>query len=62
VIERHPDRFLVASDYRPPVENNYPDQIRRQRNLILDTLSPPTRRKLAFANAWRLLTGESSPL
>jgi hypothetical protein len=59
VIERHPDRFLAASDYRPPVEQNYPEQIARQRRFILGKLSDPARHLVAYRNAWRLITGDS---
>ena len=59
LIEKHPDRFLASSDYRPPVERSYPEQITRQRKLILETLSEPTRQMVAYGNAWRLITGES---
>ena len=57
LIEKHPDRFLSASDYRPPVERDYPEQIRRQRILILNELSEQTRHMVAYSNAWRLITG-----
>jgi Amidohydrolase len=57
VIEAHPERFLSASDYRPPVADEYPGQISRQRTLILDALSEPARHLVAFGNAWRLITG-----
>jgi hypothetical protein len=57
VIEKHPERFLAASDYRPPVEDHYPEQISRQRQLILETLSERTRHLVAYGNAWRLITG-----
>lgn len=57
LIETHPDRFLSASDYRPPVAKNYPAMIARQRELILDALSEPTRHLVAYGNAWRLITG-----
>jgi len=56
VMERHPQRFLAASDYRPPIEQKYPDNIGRQRK-ILSQLSPAVRRQVAFGNAWRLITG-----
>jgi len=59
VIERHPDRFLAASDYRPPVEAGYPENIARQRRLILAKLDERVRHAVAFGNAWRLLTGET---
>ena len=57
LIEKHPDRFLSASDYRPPLEQGYPEQISRQRNLVLPSLSPSAQRLVAFGNAWRLITG-----
>jgi hypothetical protein len=56
VIEKHPQRFLCASDYRPAVANHYPDQILRQRRLILAALSEPARQLVAYQNAWRLIT------
>lgn len=57
LIEAHPQRFMSASDYRPPVAHEYPSQINRQRQMILDELSEPTRHLVAYGNAWRLLTG-----
>jgi Amidohydrolase len=57
LIEKHPDRFLASSDYRPPVADEYPSQIIRQRELILNVLSEPARHRVAYANAWRLVTG-----
>lgn len=57
LIEDHPQRFLAASDYRPAVEKNYPQQIGHQRQEILAVFTPATQRKLAFENAWRLITG-----
>ncbi len=57
LIEDHPGRFLAASDYRPAVEKNYPKQIDHQRREILAGFSSSTQRKLAFENAWRLVTG-----
>lgn len=57
LIEKHPERFLSASDYRPPVEQTYPQQIDRQRTLILAALSERTRHLVAYGNAWRLITG-----
>ena len=56
VMERHPQRFLAASDYRPPIEQKYAENIGRQRN-ILSQLSPAVRQQVAFGNAWRLITG-----
>lgn len=57
LMEKRPERFLAASDYRIAVEQNYPEQIARQRNLILQALSERTRHLVAYGNAWRLITG-----
>jgi Amidohydrolase len=56
VMERHPQRFLAASDYRPPIEQKYGENIGRQRK-ILSQLSPAVRPQVAFGNTWRLITG-----
>ena len=58
VLEEHPERFLAASDYRPPVEQSYKASITRQRTLILDVLSERSRHLVAYGNAWRLMTGQ----
>lgn len=57
LIEDHPRRFLAASDYRPAVERNYPQQIEHQRRAILAAFTPATQRNLAFENAWRMVVG-----
>lgn len=59
LMEKFPDRFVAASDYRPPVAQNYPAAMDRQRNLILASLNEAARHKIAYANAWRLLTGKT---
>lgn len=59
VLEAHPDRFLAASDYRPPVEASYSKNIARQHELILGVLSERSRHLIAYQNAWRLMTGEN---
>lgn len=58
LIERYPQRFLASSDYRPPVEQQYPQYIAHQRR-ILSTFSRPTRALVAYGNAWKLITGAS---
>ncbi len=57
VLESYPERFLAASDYRPPIEQNYRSSIMRQRTLILDVLNERSRHLIAYGNAWRLTTG-----
>lgn len=58
LLEKYPERFLAASDYRPPVEEFYKSNILRQRTLILDRLSKRASHMIAYENAWRLITGE----
>lgn len=59
VLEAHPDRFLAASDYRPPIEGAYRKIIGHQRELLLDVLNERSRHSIAYQNAWRLMTGEN---
>lgn len=60
VLEKHPERFLAASDYRPAVEDHMPQYIANvQRKLILEPLSENARHLVAYGNAWRLITGEA---
>jgi hypothetical protein len=59
LLEKYPERFLSASDYRIAVADQYPNQIARQRTLILDALSERARHLVAYGNAWRLITGAS---
>lgn len=59
VIEKYPERFLAASDYRPPVEQFYRQNMQRLRTLVLDDLSDRARHLVAYQNAWRLVTGDS---
>jgi hypothetical protein len=60
VLERYPERFLAASDYRPPVEDRMPTYIANvQRKFILEALSEGARHLVAYGNAWRLITGEA---
>jgi predicted TIM-barrel fold metal-dependent hydrolase len=59
LLEAHPDRFLVGSDYRLPIEARYGDNIERARRLILAAVSEPARHAMAYGNAWRLITGIS---
>jgi hypothetical protein len=56
LLEKYPERFLAASDYRPQVERYYPMLIGFQRKL-LDQLTPKARELIAYRNAWRLLAG-----
>lgn len=57
LLEKYPERFLAASDYRIAMADQYPNQIARQRTLILDALSERARHLVAYGNAWRLITG-----
>lgn len=60
LLEKYPERFLSASDYRPAVEDKYVPYVSNvQRKLILDVLSERARHLVAYANAWRIITGEA---
>lgn len=56
ILEKHPERFLAASDYRPPIEPKYGEHIQLQRGLLAE-LTPRARPLVAFQNAWRLIIG-----
>jgi hypothetical protein len=59
LLEKYPERFLSASDYRPPVEEKYVPYVSHiQRKLILGALSERARHLVAYGNAWRIITGE----
>lgn len=58
ILQKFPERFLSASDYRPPIEQHYDINIHRQRS-VLGELSPSAQRLVAFGNAWRLITGNN---
>jgi predicted TIM-barrel fold metal-dependent hydrolase len=57
VLERHPQRFLAASDLDAGRYQDMAASYARLRELVLDRLNPQARRLIAFENAWRLLTG-----
>ena len=57
VLEKYPDRFVAASDYRPPIEHAYTSNIQRQKTLILGELNEKARHQIAYGNAWRLVAG-----
>lgn len=60
VIEAYPERFMLASDYRPPVEEKMAEYIANlQRRIILDSLSIKAQHLVAYGNAWRLITGRA---
>jgi hypothetical protein len=59
LLEKYPERFLSATDYRPPVEHLIGGYVAKiQRGLILDVLSERARHLVAYGNAWRLITGQ----
>jgi hypothetical protein len=56
VIEKHPARFTAATDIAPGRWLNFPDKIEQARDILSD-LSPPTAGRVAYKNAWFLITG-----
>ena len=55
LFESHPDRFTIGSDIAPDRYQNFSRKITRVRRL-LTPLSERTAARIAFENAWRLLT------
>ncbi|MBI2002913.1 MAG: hypothetical protein HYS69_17330, partial [candidate division NC10 bacterium] len=51
------NRFTVGSDIAPDRYDDFPRNIAQSRKL-LDSLSAETAARIAFQNAWRLLTGQ----
>ncbi|MBI3087114.1 MAG: hypothetical protein HYY88_15520 [candidate division NC10 bacterium] len=57
LLGTHPNRFTVGSDIAPDRYDDFPRKIAQSRKL-LDSLSAETAARIAFQNAWRLLTGQ----
>ena len=55
LLETHPDRFTIGSDVAPDRYDDFPTKIVQSRTLLA-SLSRDTAARIAFQNAWRLLT------
>lgn len=58
LFQAFPERFLVGSDANPGRWPNYDQTIARFRSLMLANLDRRTAEKIAFKNAWKLMTRE----
>jgi len=58
LFDTFPDRFLIGSDINTGRWGNYDQVMYRFRTSILRVLAPETAEKIAFKNAWRLMSGE----
>lgn len=58
VIEEFPDRFVLGSDINTGRFENFDRVIDTYRNIILKGLRPDVAEKIAYKNAWKLMTGE----
>lgn len=58
VFESHPDRFTIGTDIAPDRYTNFPKRIAAARE-ILASLSKEAAARIAFQNAWRLLTKQA---
>lgn len=54
-----PDRFLIGSDINTGRWDKYDQVMYRFRRSVLHALTPEASEKIAFGNAWRLMTGEN---
>jgi predicted TIM-barrel fold metal-dependent hydrolase len=57
LLEEHADRFLFGSDVNTGRWDNYERVAENFRQLILRPLSPQAQAKIAYQNAWKLMSG-----
>ncbi|OGB97034.1 MAG: hypothetical protein A3G35_02870 [candidate division NC10 bacterium RIFCSPLOWO2_12_FULL_66_18] len=57
LLEAHPERFTIGSDIAPDRPDDFPRKIAQSRKLLA-SLPAETAARIAFQNAWRLLTGQ----
>lgn len=58
MIEEFPDRFVLGSDINTGRFDNYDRVFDTYRNIILKDVRKDVAEKIAFKNAWKLMTGE----
>jgi len=58
LFEEHPDRFLFGSDINGGRWNDYNQVLENFRKVILAPLSPETAERIAWKNAWKMMSGE----
>ncbi|HAK89361.1 MAG: hypothetical protein A2X55_10615 [Nitrospirae bacterium GWB2_47_37] len=58
LFEEFPDRFVIGSDINTGRFGNYDRVMDTFRSIVLKELSKPTAEKIAFKNAWKLMTGK----
>ncbi len=56
LFEEFPDRFLIGTDINTGRFSKYDNTISTFRTVILDSLRKETAEKIAFKNAWKLMT------
>jgi hypothetical protein len=59
VIEDFPDRFVLGSDINRERFGLYDDNMNRFRQIILSGMPKDIAEKIAYKNAWKLMTGEN---
>jgi predicted TIM-barrel fold metal-dependent hydrolase len=58
VLEDFPDRFVIGSDINTGRFGNYDRVMDSFRTLVFKDIKKDTAERLAFKNAWKLMTGE----
>jgi hypothetical protein len=58
VIEEFSDRFVLSSDINPHVFDKYDETIARNRKVLLKEVKKDVAARIAYKNAWKLMTGE----
>ena len=58
LVEEFPDRFVLSSDINAFVFGRYDETIARNRSVLLRELQKDIAERIAFKNAWKLMTGK----
>lgn len=59
LFNRYPDRFLIGSDINSFRWNKYSEVFARLRRSVLGALQKEAAQKIAYQNAWRLMSGQA---
>ena len=58
LVEEFPDRFMLSSDINASIFGKYDETIARNRKVLLKEVKKDVAERIAYKNAWKLMTGE----
>jgi hypothetical protein len=58
LVEEFPDRFMLSSDINASIFDRYDETIARYRKVLLKEVRKDVAERIAYKNAWKLMTGE----